>query len=105
MVLGNGWVKVLRRQILAFCGIRDLRVMYFSTVRGAKPEALAKMVEAAPGILGWGMVCPGYRGHFPALSKMMVAKSFTVKCRHPESPCGSGTKPSLTCGQNRKNWL
>ncbi|THV11116.1 NAD(P)H-dependent oxidoreductase [Rhizobium rhizophilum] len=51
-IYGNGWVKLLRRQILAFCGFRDLKVKYFSPVRGAKPEALAKMVEAAPGILG-----------------------------------------------------
>lgn len=49
---GNGWVKVLRRQILAFCGFKDLKVKYFSPVRGAKPEALAKMVEDAPDILG-----------------------------------------------------
>ncbi|MFN3747012.1 MAG: NAD(P)H-dependent oxidoreductase [Hyphomicrobiaceae bacterium] len=49
---GNGWVKVLRRQILAFCGFKDLKVKYFSPVRGAKPEALAKMVEDAAGILG-----------------------------------------------------
>lgn len=49
---GNGWVKVLRRQILAFCGFKDLKVKYFSPVRGAKPEALAKMVEDSAGILG-----------------------------------------------------
>jgi putative NADPH-quinone reductase len=49
---GNGWVKVLRRQILAFCGFKDLKVKYFSPVRGAKPETLAKMVEVAPDILG-----------------------------------------------------
>lgn len=51
-IYGNGWVKVLRRQILAFCGFKDLKVKYFSPVRGAKPEALAKMVEDAAGILG-----------------------------------------------------
>jgi hypothetical protein len=45
-------VKVLRRQILGFCGFKDLKVKYFSPVRGAKPEALAKMVEDAAGILG-----------------------------------------------------
>lgn len=50
--LSNGWVKVLRRQILGFCGFKDLKVKYFSPVRGAKPEALAKMVEDATGILG-----------------------------------------------------
>ncbi|MFN3721345.1 MAG: NAD(P)H-dependent oxidoreductase [Rhizobium rhizophilum] len=49
---GNGWVKVLRRQILAFCGFKDLKVKYFSPVRGAKPEALANMMEDAAGILG-----------------------------------------------------
>ena len=49
---GNGWVKVLRRQILGFCGFKDLKVKYFSPVRGAKPEALAKMVEDAADILG-----------------------------------------------------
>lgn len=51
-IYGNGWVKVLRRQILGFCGFKDLTVKYFSPVRGAKPEALAKMVEDAAGILG-----------------------------------------------------
>ncbi|QLF70513.1 NAD(P)H-dependent oxidoreductase [Peteryoungia desertarenae] len=51
-IYGNGWVKVLRRQILAFCGFKDLKVKYFSPVRGAKPEALAKMVDEAAGILG-----------------------------------------------------
>jgi NAD(P)H dehydrogenase (quinone) len=51
-IYGNGWVKVLRRQILAFCGFKDLKVKYFSPVRGAKPEALAKMVEDSAGILG-----------------------------------------------------
>jgi hypothetical protein len=51
-IYGNGWVKVLWRQILAFCGFKDLKVKYFSPVRGAKPEALAKMVEDAAGILG-----------------------------------------------------
>lgn len=49
---GNGWVKILRRQILGFCGFRDLKVKYCGPVRGAKAEALAKMVEAAPDILG-----------------------------------------------------
>lgn len=51
-IYGNGWVKVLRRQILGFCGFRDLKVMYYGPVRGAKPEALARMVEDAAGILG-----------------------------------------------------
>ncbi|WP_205908149.1 hypothetical protein [Rhizobium wuzhouense] len=51
-ICGNGCVKVLRRQILAFCGFKDLKVKYFSPVRGAKQEALAKMVEDAAGILG-----------------------------------------------------
>jgi NAD(P)H dehydrogenase (quinone) len=51
-IYGNGWVKLLRRQILGFCGFKDLKVKYFAPVRGAKPDALAKMVEAAPGILG-----------------------------------------------------
>ncbi|MBB5278378.1 hypothetical protein HNR26_004476 [Rhizobium rosettiformans] len=50
--LSNGWVKVLRRQIWAFCGFKDLKVRYFCPVRGATPEALAKMVEDASGILG-----------------------------------------------------
>jgi putative NADPH-quinone reductase len=56
-IYGNGWVKVLRRQILAFGGFKDLKVKYFGPVRGAKPEALAKMVHDAAGILGWGE-CP-----------------------------------------------
>ncbi|MGL4196861.1 MAG: NAD(P)H-dependent oxidoreductase [Allorhizobium sp.] len=51
-IYGNGWVKVLRRQILAFCGFKDLKVKYCGPVRGAKPDALAKMVEDAAGILG-----------------------------------------------------
>lgn len=51
---GNGWVEVLRRQILAFCGFKDLKVRYFGPLRGAKAEALAKMVEDAAGTLGWG---------------------------------------------------
>lgn len=51
-ISGNGWVKVLRRRILAFCGFKDLKVRFFGRVRGANPEALAKMVEDAAGILG-----------------------------------------------------
>lgn len=51
-IYGNCCMKALRRQILAFCGFKDLKVKYFNPVRGAKPEALAKMVEDAAGILG-----------------------------------------------------
>lgn len=51
-IYGNGWVKVLLRQILAFCGFKDLKVNCFSPVRGATPEVLPKMVEDAAGILG-----------------------------------------------------
>ncbi|WP_416796720.1 NAD(P)H-dependent oxidoreductase [Ciceribacter azotifigens] len=51
-IYGNGWVKVLKRQILAFRGLSDLKVAYHASVRGEKLEALPKMVEAAPGILG-----------------------------------------------------
>ncbi len=51
-IYGNGWVKVLRQQILAFCGFRDLKVMDCAPGRGAQPEALARMVERAEGILG-----------------------------------------------------
>ncbi|WP_249116698.1 NAD(P)H-dependent oxidoreductase [Ciceribacter sp. L1K23] len=51
-IYGHGWVKVLRRHILAFCGFGDLKVKCFSLVRGAKAGALERMVERAPGILG-----------------------------------------------------
>lgn len=51
-IYGNGRVKVLRRQILAFCGFKDLKVIYCVPVREATPEALAKMVEDLAGILG-----------------------------------------------------
>jgi putative NADPH-quinone reductase len=55
-IYGNAWVKVLRRQILKFCGFKDLKVKYFSPVRGAKPEALAKMVEdSIEGLAGFRM--------------------------------------------------
>ncbi|THV25122.1 NAD(P)H-dependent oxidoreductase [Peteryoungia ipomoeae] len=50
-VYGNGWVKVLRRQILAFCGFKDLKVMYCAPVRGATPERLKGYVDRAPAIL------------------------------------------------------
>lgn len=48
---GNGWVKVLRRQILAFCGFSDLKVMYCAPVRGAPPERIANYIAQAPKIL------------------------------------------------------
>jgi putative NADPH-quinone reductase len=48
---GNGWIKVLKRQILAFCGYGDLKTMYFGPVRGAKAEALNTMVQNCPRIL------------------------------------------------------
>lgn len=51
-IYGYGWVKVLRRKILVFCGFKDLKVIYCVPVRGATPEALAKMVEDLAGILG-----------------------------------------------------
>ncbi|MBC2773392.1 hypothetical protein H6M51_10985 [Rhizobium sp. AQ_MP] len=49
---GKGWVKVLRRRILAFRGFKDLKVKQFGPVRGATPEVLAKMVVDPSGILG-----------------------------------------------------
>jgi putative NADPH-quinone reductase len=48
---GNGWVKVLRRQILAFCGFKDLKVMYCGPVRGAKPGRIAGYIAKSPAIL------------------------------------------------------
>ena len=49
---GNGGVKVLSPPILALSGFKDLKVTHVGPVRGAKPEALAKMVAAAAGSLG-----------------------------------------------------
>lgn len=48
---GNGWIKVLRRQILAFCGFSDLKVMYCAPVRGATPERIRGYIDQAAAIL------------------------------------------------------
>ncbi|WP_159953122.1 NAD(P)H-dependent oxidoreductase [Rhizobium sp. 18065] len=48
---GNGWVKVLKRQILAFVGYGDLKTMYFGPIRGASAEKLGAMVEKSATIL------------------------------------------------------
>lgn len=48
---GNGWVKVLKRQILAFVGYGDLKTMYFGPIRGAPAERLGAMVGQSVRIL------------------------------------------------------
>ncbi|EHS49189.1 NAD(P)H dehydrogenase (quinone) [Rhizobium sp. PDO1-076] len=48
---GNGWVKVLKRQILAFVGYGDLKTMYFGPIRGASAEKLRAMVGRSVKIL------------------------------------------------------
>jgi hypothetical protein len=49
---GNGWVKVLRRQILAFCGFTDLRVEYFNPVHGGKARGAGEDSVGCGGDLG-----------------------------------------------------
>ncbi len=41
-IYGNGWVKVLRRQILASCGFSDLKITYHAPVRGRHRRHLRK---------------------------------------------------------------
>lgn len=50
-VYGNGWVKILRRQILGFVGFGDLTVRLVGPVRGAKPAVFEKGLAVAARIL------------------------------------------------------
>lgn len=51
LLYGNGWLKILRRQILGFCGFSDLKVVNHAPIRGASAERLAGYVRKAPAIL------------------------------------------------------
>lgn len=50
-VYGNGWVKILRRQILGFVGFGDLRVHLVGPIREAKPDVFRKALATAARIL------------------------------------------------------
>ncbi|MGJ8569746.1 MAG: NAD(P)H-dependent oxidoreductase [Hoeflea sp.] len=50
-VYGNGWVKILRRQILGFVGFGDLTIRIVGPVRGAKPGVVENGLGMAARIL------------------------------------------------------
>jgi hypothetical protein len=49
-VLGNGWVKILNRQILGFCGFSKLQTTYIGPVRSLSNAARRAAIQRAKGM-------------------------------------------------------
>lgn len=50
-IYGNGWLKVLRRQILAFVGFGDLSARFIGPIRGGSQKTFERGLKTARAIL------------------------------------------------------
>ncbi len=46
-IYGNGWTKILRKQILGFCGFSKVRVKMVGPIRTSSPDARSAMISNA----------------------------------------------------------